>query len=417
MIEPGRFRFFELRRNWLLVALVCLAPAAPASADCLAPNNTAISINLPDYPFWRQVARQMEQCGNVDSKFGFDAISVFPSATSPDRNLGSLVGVSNTSFSRLISQRLLRPIDDLVEKYRDQLHDRQLIRSNGKIHAIAVTGNMRALMVHSDLFRQEAVAVPDTYDQLLQAAEALQGNSLYERSLALPLKRGWNLTEAFVEHYLAQGGQLFDGANRPLIAGETGQAVLARLKALSAFLQEDYLETSDVGQTLDDLLKFRAPVAINWISSAGPLENPAVSRVAGKIQYLRPPSVSPDGPPAATLWWDGFAIPVSATNEEAEAAFRTALEGLDKDMLDQNRDIAFWLLKDYEPGVLTKDLLAAIDAGLPAYPASEPLELLQRTLASHLEAFMKGEASANEALAAAEADYLQAARERGMEGL
>jgi hypothetical protein len=38
-------------------------------------------------------------------------------------------------------------------------------------------------------------------------------------------------------------------------------------------------------------------------------------------------------------------------------------------------------------------------------------------LGSHLEAFMNGQASANEALAASEADYLQAARERGIEGL
>ena len=89
---------------------------------------------------------------------------------------------------------------------------------------------------------------------------------------------------------------------------------------------------------------------------------------------------------------------MSATNEQAEAAFRTALEGLDSDMLAQNRDKAFWLVKDYFPGRLTKQLLAEVDKdggqGIMHYPASEATDLLRRALGPQIKEFMEGKKAA-----------------------
>ena len=69
-----------------------------------------------------------------------------------------------------------------------------------------------------------------------------------------------------------------------------GVATLERMKKLAAYLPEEYLE-ADAAKVLDDLLKFRAPMSVLWVSSAGPLENPAVSRVAGKMEVLPAPAV------------------------------------------------------------------------------------------------------------------------------
>lgn len=402
-----------------LAALMVFITAPQLNAACLTPNNVELEMHLPDYPIWWAVADEMRQCGNVNAVFDFDAATVAPDSASPDKDLGTLVGVSNASLYRLNQQKLLRPIDDLVEKYKDKLAERQLILIDGKVVAIAIVANTRALVVHSDLVAQENIVVPRIYDELFASADRLKGSQLYTHSLTLAFKSGWNLTQEFVDQFLAGGGKWLDSENKPSISGAIGEATLERMKKLAAYLPEEYLEV-DAAKALDDLLKFRAPMSVLWVSSLGPLENPAVSRVAGKMGALPAPAITSGGKPASTLWWDGFAIPVSATNEQAEAAFRTALEGLDSDMLAQNRENAFWLVKDYFPGRLTKQLLAEIDKdggqGIMHYPASEATDLLRRALGPQIKEFMEGKKAAAAALAAAESDYLKAAQERGLVG-
>ncbi|MGB7285824.1 MAG: extracellular solute-binding protein [Salaquimonas sp.] len=388
-------------------------------AACLNPNNVELTINLPNYPFWKNVVSEMEQCGNVKASFEFDATSVTTDAIAPDRDLGAMVGVSNASLYRLSKQNLLRPLDDLAEKYKGKLHPRQIIRIDGKVVAIAVAANTRALMVHEELFNQEKITIPKDYHTFLASGEKLKGSQLYTHSFSLAFKGGWNLTQEFVDQFLAAGGKWLDDANNPSVSDEIGIATLERMKKLAEYLPEDHME-ADSARVLDDLLKFRAPMSVLWSSSAGPLDNPAVSRVAGKMAILPAPSVVSDGKPASTLWWDGFAIPISATNEQAEAAFVTALEGLDAEMLEKHRDSAFWLVKDYAPGRLTKNLLAELDKndgqGITRYPASEATDLLRRALGPRLTEFMEGKVGAATALSIAEADYLRAARERGLIG-
>lgn len=398
------------------LALPLLLSPRQADAACNTPNTLALTFSLPDYAFWKIAGDKMRECGNLTLSFGVDAVRVTSDPLIPDKDLGQLVGVSNASLVRLSSQGLLQPLDNLVEKYRDRLHERQFKRVDGKIMAIAVAGNTTALMVHADLLKQEEIDLPATFEDVFEAAGELEGGQLYEYPISVAYKPGWNLTQAFIDQFLAnEGASLLDGENKPLVNGEAGVATLERIKRLSELMPEDQ-RGAGPEKVLDDLLKFRAPMGILWVSSAGPLENPAVSRVSGKMEVLTAPRILEGGRPAATLWWDGFAIPVNASPEQAEAAFVTALEGLDAEMLAEHRDDAFWLLKEYVPGRLARNALAAVDAGLPDYPASEPLNLLRRALSPRLAEFMKGEVTAAQALGLAEADYMQAARERGLEG-
>jgi len=403
----------------ILVAWACAIQfgVVRSHAACATPNNTELKANFPNYPFWKLVADEMKQCGNVSVSYEFDAASVNVDPLKPDRDLGSLVGVSNASLYRLNKQNLLQPLDALVEKYRVLLHPRQLIRIDGKVMAIAVAANTKALVYHEDLLRQEGVEPPPTYEALLGAADKLKDGPLYKFPLAMAYKTGWNLTQEFIDQFLATpGAGLLDDNNLPTINNDTGLAVLERMKEVSAALQEGHLEAGP-SAVLENLLKFETPMAVLWSSSTGPLENPAVSRVSGKMKVVPAPAVTEGGKPASTLWWDGFAIPVSVSPEAAEAAFLTALEGLDAEMLQTHRDNAFWMVNDYVLGRLTRDVLATIDAGIPHYPASEATALLRRALSPHLTGFMRGDADAAETLAKVETDYLQAARDRCIAGL
>ena len=420
MIRAGTGRLPQEMWKTGLACLVTLATvlAAPAAkAACSTPNNTSLSVHLPDYPLWRGVAQHMMQCGNVTVEYGFDAATVEPDPGNPDRNLGSLVGISNASLYRLASQKLLRPLDDLAERYKVLLHPRQLIRQDGRVIAIAVAANTKAMTVHRELLVQEGIGTPKTYDGLIEAVEKLKATDsrLFEVPLTLAYKPGWNLTQEFIDLFLGAGGSLFGEAGKPSVSTEKGIAALEQMKKLAAYLPKEARER-DAATVLNDLMRFTAPMSVTWVSSVGPLDNPAVSRVAGKMQILPAPAIGDSGKPAATLWWEGFAIPVSATEEEAEAAFLTALEGLDEDMLAEHGWEALWLVKDFQPGHLAKDVLAAIDAGIEPYPDSQALNLLRRALNDQIEAVVFDNRDPASALKRAEADYMKAARELGLPG-
>ncbi len=57
------------------------------------------------------------------------------------------------------------------------------------------------------------------------------------------------------------------------------------------------------------------------------MDDEAESQVVGKVVMASAPMAAVRT--ASTLWWDGIVIAANITDEEAEAAFRVAMEGLD----------------------------------------------------------------------------------------
>ena len=57
------------------------------------------------------------------------------------------------------------------------------------------------------------------------------------------------------------------------------------------------------------------------------------SKVVGMVEGAAAPAAMAGGAPATTLWWDGFVIAKNISDEEADAAFRVALEGIDTEMV------------------------------------------------------------------------------------
>ena len=120
------------------------------------------------------------------------------------------------------------------------------------------------------------------------------------------------------------------------------------------------------------------------------------------------------GPPATTLWWDGIVIAANITDEEAEAAFRVMMEGIDREMVEANNDAAVWLIEGYEPGRLAEGAIATAtaDPAPAAYPSTSQMGLMHTALGNELPAYFTGDVSAEEALAAVEAAYITSARKR-----
>ena len=122
------------------------------------------------------------------------------------------------------------------------------------------------------------------------------------------------------------------------------------------------------------------------------------------------------GAPATTLWWDGIVIATNISDEEADAAFRLAMEGLDTEMVKSANDAAIWLVAGYEPTEIAIGAIATATANPapPAYPSTTQMGLLHTALGNELPAFLTGERDAQATLVAIEEAYTTSAKEAGV---
>jgi ABC-type glycerol-3-phosphate transport system substrate-binding protein len=153
-----------------------------------------------------------------------------------------------------------------------------------------------------------------------------------------------------------------------------------------------------------------------WASRGGAMDDEAESQVVGLVNAAAAPMAIAGGPPATTLWWDGIVIAANITDEEAEAAFRVAMEGLDTEMVTANAEDAIWLIPGYTPSRLAGGAIATATAtpAPVAYPSTVEMGLMHSALGNQLPAFFTGTATAEEVLAATEAEYITAATEAGI---
>jgi multiple sugar transport system substrate-binding protein len=201
----------------------------------------------------------------------------------------------------------------------------------------------------------------------------------------------------------------------PAINNEAGVATLETLKAMTAYMDPEYL-TSDSTFVQQQFQQGKIAMANLWASRGGAMDDAAESQVVGKVNGAAAPAAVAGGAPATTLWWDGIVIAANISDAEAEAAFQVALEGIDTEMVAAHNDDAIWLIPGYTPGRLAGGAIATATAtpSAPSYPSTTTQGLMHSALGNQVQAFFTGEKSAADTLVAVEADYTAAAKEAGV---
>ena len=92
--------------------------------------------------------------------------------------------VANNSIVPLLNDGLIRPLDELVAKYGQDLTPNQLIKLDGKVMAVAFMGNGQHLIFRKDILEKAGVQPPKTYEDVLAAAKAIKDKGLMEHPLA-----------------------------------------------------------------------------------------------------------------------------------------------------------------------------------------------------------------------------------------
>lgn len=399
-----------LMKRLLLAGAVSLVGSG-AFADCAFENKMEVKSLTAGFAAWKAVTDAMAECGNVQAELDQEFRKKQPDAFAANPSLYDIGGVANSTMLPLLAAGTIRPLDEYVAKYGGQLKPNQLIKVDGKTMAIAMDVNAQHLMYRSDVLGDLGIAAPKTYDDVLAAAAKIKAAGVVEYPLGGTYKTGWNLAEEFVNMYLGNGGTFTDAKNMPTINNPAGVKSLETMKALTAYMDPEYL-VSDSTYVQQQFQQGKIAMANLWATRAAAMNDAAESQVVGKVTMAAAPMGSVR--PASSLWWDGIVIAKNISDAKAENAFRVAMEGIDKDMVTANNDVAVWLIDGYVPGALAAGAAATAAEGAVPYPASSQMSIMHTALGNGVADYLTGAKDAKTTLADIEAAYLTAAKEAGL---
>ncbi|WP_434051510.1 MAG: extracellular solute-binding protein [Roseibium sp.] len=397
-------------KKLLLASAMTLAVTGAASA-CDFENTTPVKSLSAGFEAWKAVTSFMAKCGDFEAELDQEFRTKQPAAFAADPSLYQIGGVANGTLVPLMNEGTVRPLDGLVEKYGQNLTPNQLIKINGETMAIAMMVNAQHLMYREDILTELGLPVPKTYDEVLAAAAKIKDAGVVEYPIGATMKTGWNLGQEFVNMYLGMGGEFFGPDNEATIENEQGVASLEMLKKLTEYMDPEYL-VSDSTYVQQQFQQGKIAMANLWASRAGAMDDANESQVVGKVKMAGAPTA--DARAASTIWWDGIVIANNTSDEEAEAAFRVAMNGMTPEMVKENNDVAVWLIEGYVPGPLALGVVQTAEAGALPYPASSQMGLMHTALGNGVADFLTGAKDAQTTLKDIAGAYTTSAKEAGL---
>lgn len=402
----------------LMGTAFCAIGATAAIADC-GIDSGSVRILSNDFPALHAVNEGAAACASATV-----TVTVNQTAEHRDIQVAALTAdpaqyttavVANSSIVPLMNQGLIRPLDDLIERFGQDLQRSQMITVDGQVMAIAFMANAQHLFYRADILEQLGIEPPRTYEAVLEAAAAIRAAGIMENPFTFNSASGWNLAEEFVNMYMGYGGQFFEpGTARPSINNETGVAALNMLKALTGYASPDFL-TLDSTATTAQWESGEVALATLWGSQGAAIldDEGSTPEIVQSTRLIGAPTVGGGSTPASTLWWDGFTIAANISDADAEATFRAMLNGISPEVIIANSDRAVWLSPAFVPGPAAVGVVETGQAGARPYPMLPFIGLLHGAIGENLAEFLQGTESAEQALADIEAAYITAAQGQG----
>ncbi|MEO0504460.1 MAG: extracellular solute-binding protein, partial [Pseudomonadota bacterium] len=193
-----------------------------AFAGCSYENTVPLKSLSAGFEAWKAVTDAMAECGNFQAELDQEFRTKQPAAFEANPSLYQIGGVSNGTITPLLNAGTIRPLDDLVEKYGQNLSPNQLIRVDGKIMAVAMMVNTQHLMYRSDILADLGIDTPTTWDEVFAAADKIKEAGVVDHPLGATMKSGWNLAQEFVNMYPGFGGTFFNDDNTAAVNSEAG---------------------------------------------------------------------------------------------------------------------------------------------------------------------------------------------------
>ena len=413
-----------LRRHLLAAACVStLAAALPgaAFASCAEIKGKGdINIVGSSMPSVVHISKELEACSKGSVKV---AVKITPEArveaerafASEGKSAFDAAVVSSGIYSGLSSRGQIQSMTDLVAKYKTKfkIEDNMLVRANGEVMAIAFQQNAQNLFYRKDLFDKHGIKVPTTYAEMLAAAAVLKAK---EPSIDFPIaqtfSKGFDISTEFVNMYVGFGGKMFKaGSAAPAFNDEAGIKTIELMKSMLPFMTPNAL-ASNSDDVMNQFQQGKAAMGVLWASRAARMDDPAASKIVGKMEFAAAPAVMAGGKSATHLWWDGVVMPKNLANDR-DVVFQVLMEALDEETMKAGNDSTIWIRSAYKPTRFGTGVVLSQKAGAPVWGTEPYLNLATGELGKVIPEALGGTMTARQALDAAAVAYTKAATEKG----
>jgi len=390
--------------------------AVSAYAECEISGNVSIVGN--EFPAIQAVADGAKECtgGEVKANLTADHQKINLAGMSGNPAEYTTAVVANSSIAALMNDDVIRPLNDLIEMYGQDLTPNQLITVNGDVMAVAFMANAQHLVYRSDVLEQAGIEPPKTYEDMLAGAKVIREKGILQSPLGGAYQAGWNLGQEFNNMYIGFGGEFFKpGTAEVAINNEAGVAALEMMKSLTEYMNPDFL-THDSNATSTEWKAGNVAMMNMWGSRMEPLKDPeqASAEVVDSTTLAAPMTVGGGTIPATTLWWDGWTVAKNISDDDAAATFQAMANGIHPSRLDEEMaKMAVWLIEGYEPTPASVGVFESVNMQAEPYPMLPYIGLLHTAAGNEIVDFLLGKESATQALADVEAAYSAAAIEKG----
>lgn len=227
---------------------------------------------------------------------------------------------ANESFiPRYARNGWLKPLDALWEKHSDEFNlsdfsksTLDLFRYKGELFGIPLCTYTMVFPYRKDLFDAAGKQPPKTIAETLALAKALNSPTRAGIcSMLMPVDACLNESHWYLN---ALGDGWFDQNWNPVLNSERGIKAIEALKEATRYAQPGFLTaTSDEGTVA--FQQDAVYMGLSWVSRAAGYDDPKLSRVVGKIQWVAPPQGG------TRITTDGYGISPYSTNDP-ELSFR-----------------------------------------------------------------------------------------------
>ncbi|RDI62813.1 carbohydrate ABC transporter substrate-binding protein (CUT1 family) [Nocardia pseudobrasiliensis] len=205
---------------------------------------------------------------------------------------------------------------------------RKSLSYQGNMYSVPFYGESSFLMYRKDLFAEAGLAMPDqpTWDQVARFAAKLDDPDRGRSGICLRGKPGWGEALAPLDTVINTfGGRWFDeNWNAQLTSPEVVRAVRFYIDLVRAH-GEPGAATSGFGECATQLSQGNTAMWYDATSAVSVLEDPASSKVVGKIGYVLAPVASK--PNSGWLYTWSLGIPKSSPRPDAAWKFISWMTG------------------------------------------------------------------------------------------
>ena len=414
-----------LRRTLLATAvlLATLPGVSMARCDNLTDAKPGqINIVGNTFPALTHIAKEMESCTRGGLKVQYKLV---PSPQNENETLQAFGSsgksafdaavISMGTFTKLQSAGQLQSMTDLVNKYKAKykIEDNMLVKVNGEVMAIAFMQNAQNLFYRKDLFDKHGIKVPATYADMMAAAKTLKEKEPgIEFPIAQTFAKGWDSATEFTNIFAGYGGRFFKaGSAAPDFSSDAGVKALETMKAMTAYMTPNYL-ASGSDDVMNQYQQGKAAMGVLWASRTSRMDDPAASKIVGKMEFTAAPAVMAGGKSATHLWWDGVVMPKNLGGDR-DTVFQVLMEALDEETTAKGNDLTIWVRSSYKPTRFGTGVAASANAGAPQWPSEPYFGLAHGEIGKIIPDVMTGAMTPKAALDAAAVAYAKAAAEKG----